>query len=578
MSRRLRLTVILAALAGSAAFVVLTARGATPNAAQTPITIQALELSAALLYVFAGSLIWSRHPGRLVGRLMTAAGLALLVGHSGVRVSNAAVFTAGMMAQSMFLALLAHAAVVYPSGRLTSRFDRITVVAAYTVILGENLLTDLSICDGCPRNLVLLPLREATLDRVVAAQRVITLIAIALFITALIRHWQQGSAAARHALGPVMVTAMVMATGHAGLMLVAMGAPLGRDWVWWMAILVATAAVPIAYLAARLRGWLAGAGVGRLVVELGSEPAPGQLRAALARALGDPTVEVALWARDTQRYVDSEGRPLTLPKPDEGREVTTLDRAGERVGALIHDPALSDEPALVQAVCAAAGLAVENERLHAEVRARLEEVRASRARIVEAADDERRRVERNLHDGAQQRLVTLALALRMARNRLGNAEPGVDALLTEAAQELKLALAELRELGSGLHPTILAEEGLQAALDSLAERSPIAVDVSVSIAAERLPPPVEVAAYFVVSEALANAAKHSNASLVTVRAAQLNGRLCVEVIDDGAGGAMVRPRSGLEGLTDRVEAMGGRLRVVSPPGGGTSLLAEIPCG
>lgn len=295
-------------------------------------------------------------------------------------------------------------------------------------------------------------------------------------------------------------------------------------------------------------------------------------------ALGDPSVEVALWSRDTQSYVDGAGRALTLPHEDEGRSVTMLQRAGDQVGALIHDPALAEEPALVHAVCAAAGLAVENERLQAEVRARLEEVLASRARIVEAADNARRRVERNLHDGAQQRLVTVALALGMACNRLGNdAKAGVDDLLSEAAEELKLALAELRELAGGLHPAILAEEGLKAALDSLAERSPLVVDVSAS-SAERLPPPVEVAAYFVVSEALANAAKHACASAVTVRAAQHDGRLCIEIADDGVGGAIIRPRSGLEGLTDRVEALGGRLEVVSPPGRGTRLVAEIPCG
>jgi signal transduction histidine kinase len=578
MSGRIRLFLVVAAMAGAVAFVALSAVGSTPQATDTPAPVQAVELAVALLYVAAGMLAWSRHPGRLIGRLLTAAGLVLLVGHIGVRVDIAVVFTAGMVAQALFIALLAHAAVAYPTGRLSSNFDRATVGAAYTVILGENLLATLSNCDGCPPNLLLLPLDAGPLDRLIELQRVLTLLAIGVFVAALFRHWLGGTAAARRGVAPVVAAAVVMAMANAGLLLVALGVPLGPDWAWWLVILAATAAVPIAYLGTRVRSRLAGAGVGRLVVEIGAGPLPGQLRASLARALGDPTVEVALWARDTERYVDGDGRPMTLPAGEGGRAVTVLDQAGERVGALVHDPALAEEPALVESVCAAAGLALENARLQAEVRARLAEVRASRARIVEAADAARGRVERNLHDGAQQRLVTLALALRMARDRLGgDADLAVAGLLAQASEELRLALAELRELACGLHPAILAEEGLEAALDSLAERSAVAVDVSVSTI-ERLPPPVEVAAYFVVSEALVNATKHAHASLVSVRAARHNGRLCLEVADDGVGGASIRPRSGLEGLNDRVEALGGWLHVASPPGRGTSLTAEIPCG
>jgi signal transduction histidine kinase len=573
-----RLAVVFGALVGSAAFLVLTSRGETPSATETPIAVQAMQLAVALLYVVMGLMIWSRHPGRLVGRLVSAAGLLLLAGYSWVQVDNAAVFTAGMVAQSLFLALLAHAAVAYPSGRLSSVLDRVTVAAAYTVILGENLFADLSNCAGCPRNILLLPLGKDTLERAIVVQRVVTLLAIALFMITLARHLRQGSAAARRALAPVVAAALLLAAAHAGLLLVALGASLGPDWVWWLGTLGTAAALPVAYLGARLRSRWAGVGLGRLVVELGSGPPPGQLRAALARALGDPTVEVALWARDREHYVDSDGRPLRLPEQDESRAVTMMERAGEPVGALVHDPALLEEPGMVHAVCAAVGLAVENERLQAEVLARLEEVRASRKRIVQAADDARRRVERNLHDGAQQRLVTLALALGMARNRLrSDPQPGVDTLLAEAAEELRLALGELRELGGGLHPPILSDEGLEAALDSLAERSPIPVDLSVNVA-KRPPPPVEAAAYFVVSEALANASKHAGASRISVRAAQHDGRLSVQIADDGVGGAAIRPRSGLEGLSDRVEALGGRLEVVSPPGGGTSLIAEIPCG
>jgi signal transduction histidine kinase len=300
--------------------------------------------------------------------------------------------------------------------------------------------------------------------------------------------------------------------------------------------------------------------------------------------LGDPSVEIAYWARDLNGYIDADGRRIGLPGDDPYRAVTVITRADERIGALVHDPALREEAGLLDAVCAAAGLAMENERLHAEVLARLAEVSASRARIVEAADAERRRVERNLHDGAQQRLVTLSLALTMARSRLANettpsgtSSGHVGDLLSEAAEELVQALRELRELGRGIHPSILTEEGLDAALQSLAERSPVPVEISARAGAP-LPQPVEAAAYYVVCEALANVAKYADASTVKVTVDRCEGSLLVEVADDGMGGAVARPGSGLEGLGDRVAALEGRLVVDSPPGQGTRVRAEIPCG
>ncbi len=351
-------------------------------------------------------------------------------------------------------------------------------------------------------------------------------------------------------------------------------------------------AVPIAFIGGLLRSRLARYGVGELVVELGTGVG-GELRSAVSRALDDPTVEIAYWMRDQDGYVDADGRRVELPGDDPDRGVTVITRADQRIGALVHDPALREEPALLDAVCAAAGLAMENERLHAEVLARLAEVSASRARIVEAADAERRRVERNLHDGAQQRLVTLSLALTMARSRLAggtdrSGDPAgsgsgsgsgsdIEELLSDAAGELVLALRELRELARGIHPAILTEEGLDAALQSLAERSPLPVEISAQ-AGSPLPRPVEAAAYYVVSEALANVAKYAGASRVTVTVGRCERGVRVEVADDGTGGALARRGSGLEGLADRVAALDGRLVVDSPPGQGTRVTAEIPCG
>jgi signal transduction histidine kinase len=273
-------------------------------------------------------------------------------------------------------------------------------------------------------------------------------------------------------------------------------------------------------------------------------------------------------------WMDEAGRPIDLD-PWSDRRVTLVERDGRRLAALIHDPAL--DPELVRAASAAAAMALENASLQAEIRAQLEEVRASRARIVHAADEERRRLERDLHDGAQQRLLTLAFALRSARRRLdADADPALTDVLRAADDELRQAMAELRDLAHGIHPAILTEEGLGPAIESLAERSAVPVRVD-GLPTERMSPEVEAAAFFLVSEALANAAKHAGGSPPRVRARIANGSLLVEVRDDGLGDADPARGSGLRGLQDRVAAVGGVLTIESPPGVGTRLSARIPC-
>jgi signal transduction histidine kinase len=237
---------------------------------------------------------------------------------------------------------------------------------------------------------------------------------------------------------------------------------------------------------------------------------------------------------------------------------------------------LRDEPKLVEAVAAAARLALQNARLHAEVSAQLSKVKESRTRIVTAADEERRRIERDIHDGAQQRLVALALELRSAQRRLGeDLDPELEGLLASAADELQVAVDELRELAHGIHPGILVQGGLATALESLAGRSPI--PVSVDATQERFAPDVEGAAYFVASEGLANVVKHAGASRAAIRVRHADDLLVVEIEDDGVGGASAQNGSGLRGLADRVEALGGRLQVESPTGSGTRIIGEIPC-
>jgi signal transduction histidine kinase len=254
--------------------------------------------------------------------------------------------------------------------------------------------------------------------------------------------------------------------------------------------------------------------------------------------------------------------------------MTPLTEAGDAV--LVHDQGLEQEPQLVRLTASAASMALEHARLQAAVQAQLEQVRASRARIVEASDAERRRLERDLHDGAQQRLVTLSLALGMAREHAADADPALQALIESARKEAREALLELRELGRGIHPAVLTETGLPGAIQALAERSPVSITIT-EVPPRRFPAAIEATAYFVVSEALANVAKHARADAADVTIRELPGRLVVQVADDGAGGARAEGGSGLRGLADRVASVGGVLRLDSPPGCGTRLEADIPC-
>jgi signal transduction histidine kinase len=325
-----------------------------------------------------------------------------------------------------------------------------------------------------------------------------------------------------------------------------------------------------------LRGKLARGAVADLVLELGGTRAPGRLRDALARALHDPSLSLAYWLPERRHYFDVEGRPVELPQDKGPKMATIVEREGRPVAALIHDAALRDEQQLVDAVGAAAGLALENERLQADLRARLDELRASRARIVDAADAERRRLERNLHDGTQQRLVSISMALGLAESKLSAEPDAARGILEEARQALGTALQELREFSQGIHPGVLTERGLGPALQELVYLAPMSIELAVP-SDERLPEPVEAAAYYVVAEALANAAKYASADVVSVSVERRNGSAVIKVADDGVGGADPTKGSGLRGLSDRVEALGGTLAIESSRGSGTRLRAEFPC-
>jgi signal transduction histidine kinase len=335
----------------------------------------------------------------------------------------------------------------------------------------------------------------------------------------------------------------------------------------------ALGALAVALVLGLLREPWARAGASDLVVEL-ADSRSGALRDRLARALGDPTLELGFWVASAHGYVDAVGRALTLPAPGSPRGTTVVERGGIPAAALIHDAALLDEPGLAAALSEAADLAASNARLQGEVRAQVAELQASRRRLLAAADDERRRLEQRLGETAEQRLTMLLAELEDARHLAGGDSQRAGRI-DRVGEQLEQSLADLRRLAAGLHPRELATGGLPDALRALASRSPVPVELQLALP-ERMPAESERAAYFVCSEGLANVVKYARATRAHVTVGAAGGSLRVAVGDDGRGGADPDRGTGLRGLADRVEALGGALTIDSPSGAGTRLVAELP--
>jgi signal transduction histidine kinase len=578
MSRTLGVTLLVGGGAlGIAAYHAQTAALGSPHAAA--------QVAIGWAFLLAGLVAWDRRPDNRMGKLMALAGFALLARQLRY-FDNALLFTLFFVFGDVGYALVGHAALAYPTGRVTDRAERALVIAGYTTVLVLPPLTALFYGGTGPlmyygrlsrNSLINVTDDNHAVELLQKTETVVFFGVIAtLFVLLIARRLWRATPRMRRILAPLLVAAI--AVGLRAIfecVFTFVDAPFATDylfWWWWAAAF----ALPLALLAGLLQARLARAGVGDLVLEL-QHARPQEVRDALAKALGDPTLEVAFWLPERNAYADATGKPVELPA-DGARAVTPLEHEdGEPLAAIVHDPSLLEEPRLVSAAGAAARLALENAQLQAEMRAQLAEVKESSVRIVAAADEERKRIERDLHDGAQQRLAALAVQLRAAQRRLGEgaADPAVDALLDSAVAELQAANEELRELVRGVYPAILTEDGLAAAVESLALRNPFPIELDVLDG--RLPPQVEATAYFVTCEGLANVAKHAQASKASVSIARRNGSVAVEIADDGVGGAQPLERSGLSGLSDRVEALGGRLRVESPVGGGTRIFAEIPC-
>jgi signal transduction histidine kinase len=530
-----------------------------------------LILWLSVPYIVAGTIAWWRRPDSRLGLLMVAGGSASAL--SGWQFApHGGAYTIGAAFDILPAALFLHVCLAFPDGRLRSRFERVLVASAYTSAIGLQLVKMMLGGVGLA-NLIEISPQPAAAGKVQHVQLLSISVMCLLGVGVLAARRRRFGRPRRRSL------AILIDSFAVGLVMVAVLFTIGTfDGPAFQEVQRVTLFLlglsPIAFLLGLLDARLARSAVGELLIELRADPEPADLRNALAQALRDPSLTLAYWLPDFRTYVDLNGRPVELPDDDE-RATTPIDRNGVRVAALVHDRALDDEHELLDAVGAAAGISLENGRLHAELRARLEELKGSRARVIEAGQKERQRLERNLHDGAQQRLIALSLRLSLLEQKLAD-QPELKEQLDAARREIGLSLEELRDVARGIHPAVLSGHGLAVALESLAARAPLPVRLAVDIRG-RLPERVEVAAYYVVSEGLANVAKHAQANEARVSVAESPAGLVVEVVDDGIGGADTERGSGLRGLADRVEALGGRLRVWTPRGGGTRVQAEIPC-
>ena len=532
-------------------------------------------------FVWVGLYAWARRPDNRVGMLMAGTGFAWFL--SGLSFSDVPlIFTIGQVFGSLFFAVVMHLLLAFPSGRLQSRLERRIVVAAYlltTVVVAPLWLfadPEALDCESCPENVLLVEPNESLVTTITSVLNIGGIALIGAVLAILVRRWRRASAGQRRLLVPVysagaaVIVLLIVTVG-----LQASGADTWTLDIFWIASLVPFGLVPYMFLATLVRARMIQTGaVGKLIARMGETPGRGQLREELARALGDPTIELLYWLPDGERFVDARGRTVQVPAPGSGRGVTRIERDGELVAAIVHDALNFDRE--LDAIGAAAAIALENERLDAELRAKVAELRESRSRMLRVGLEERRRLERDLHDGAQQRLVSMALNMRLARDRMREDPDAAERMLDGASAELDAALEELRELARGIHPAVLSDRGLDAALETLARRAPLPVELNRD-ARERLPESIELAAYFVVSEALANVAKYADATHAQVNVARRNGKLLVEVTDDGVGGADPDNGTGLRGLADRLAVIEGRLEVDSPPGVGTTIRARIPC-
>lgn len=575
-TRSLRLALVLLGLAavGFAAFeVALYVFGSVE-----PLWLLIVFVLLGVEYAIAGVWAWARRPSNGTGSLLYACGLALLLS----ALSNAtvpALAVVGYVTGQLPIGILIHLLLAFPSGRLRSRRRRGLVATGYvaTVVL----TAPAYLFAGDQSGPAALSIADRP-DLVALGNGIHNVFALVVFVLAvgvLVRQTRRATAGQRRVLALVtgygaVTIAFLMFSSLIIWRLVDM-----TPVTLFMLQCPIVAGLPIAFAAGVLRGGFARTGeIEELSDWLGTADGarPG-LREALATTLGDTSLQLLFWLPESARYVDANATAAQLPAGDSGRAAVEVTLGPTRVGAIVYDATLIADPELVRSAGRVVALALERDRLTAELLASHAALRDSRARLVQAGDDERRRIARDLHDGLQGRLVVLA----MRAGRIA-AEPTAPHPLHLEAVNLRIglqgAIAELRSLVHGVLPALLIERGLGAATEELLDAAPVRTCLDVWDAEARLPASVETVGYFVVAEALTNVIKHARADAVAVRLCCGNGSLEIEIRDNGVGGASIDDGTGLRGVADRVDVLGGRLHIDSRPGNGTRLIAELPCG
>lgn len=531
-------------------------------------------LAATLLYAAMGLVAWWRRPRNAVGPVLVVGALALLLATMGAGAVLAFVIAA-IVINTLIFAVVVHLLHVVPSGRLSSTLSRATVAAGYGVALLLEAPLYLFDPAASPDGVLSVTNRPDLLTWGTWIQRAAGICVMGVTAAILVRRFRAANDRQRLVLGPLYLYGVaavlvlpVIGAFHDSLGISALESALIQ--------LVILAVVPIAFGCAVLLGGFARTGeIDELGATLAEMDVGQTLRPVLAKALGDETLELAFWLPGRGEFVDENGSPIVIPAPGSGRDAVDVDVGGDRIGALVYDTTQIGDPEPVRRAGRVAALALERQRLTAGLKASEQELQMSRARIVQAADRERSRIARNLHDGIQVDLVLLALQAEELAD-----SAGIPASAAAAAVGLRHkiddAAADLRRLVHDVMPAPLLARGVASAATDLADRMPIPTRVNAEVGV-RLPAAVESTAYFIVAEGLANTVKHAAATRAWVRLRLVDGSLEIEVGDDGVGGANLGHGLGLGDLTDRVDSVGGRLRIDSPGGHGTRILAELPC-
>jgi signal transduction histidine kinase len=535
------------------------------------------DLAAGLGLMLAGLLLLLEWPGRALGLMAALAGAVWLAPDwVGWQDGPPLARTIAMVAAPLFLPLVLHLLLAFPGGSPRSALARLAVRGVYaatgivsvTWALFRDPRLDPHCWNNCTDNSFLVSAQPA-IERGLETAGILLALGLGTAIVAVCAgRLARGTKTARRRLAPVLLPGLLVGGSAAAQAIALLRTPLeGPQFASFSALFQARAwsvcalAAGLAWTVVRAR--LTRLAVGRVASDLGDAPAPGALGAVLAKVMNDPGVEVAYWLPESGRFVDGSGQTVREAVPGHGKAVTWIVRKGQPVAIVRHDAAATDADRLERAIGAAARLAVDNERLQAGVLAQLEALRASRARIVEAGDAERRRLERNLHDGAQQRLLALSYELRLARGAAATAGvPELEVILTSAVEQAQEAASQLRDLAHGIYPAILTEAGLGLALESLAESAPLPVVVR-GTPDRRFPEPVERAAYLVAAGSI-DAGLDAGTGKISIRVALTRDHLVVEAEGAGTGP--------FTDLADRVGAIGGRLAADR-----LGLRAEIPC-